>query len=171
MTKENLFKLMKQAKKNGFVTLDNGCKLITKEWMIKNIKSSCVSKRLLVKELENYEWREINASYLVQFFLENKKVKSPEFYLLDKDDYVYSDSSNIDFSYDIENISGIRCYVLTYYDNDMKVVDLGYLAKSVAEETFSKYASLYDDVSIYTLKDDSSIDADNVDDKAWSKIS
>ena len=53
----------------------------------------------------------------------------------------------------------------------MKVIDLGYLAKSVAEETFSKYASLYDDVSIYTLKDDSSYDADNIDDKAWSKIS
>lgn len=171
MKKESLSKLLNEAKIKGCVQLDNGFKLVSIGWMIKNIKSSSVSKRILAKQLDNYEWREIHASYLVQFFLENKKVKSPEFYLLDKDDYVYSDSSNIDFSYDIENISGIRCYVLTYYDDDMKVVDLGYLAKSVAEETFSKYSSLYDDVSIYTLKDDSSIDADNVDEDAWSKMS
>ena len=50
-------------------------------------------------------------------------------------------------------------------------VMLGYMAKSVAEEIFSIYANLYNDVSIYTLKDDSSYDADNIDDKAWSKIS
>ena len=172
MTQKSLFGFMKEAKKNGFIYLDNGFKFVSKEWMINNIKSSCVSKRVLEKQLENYEWREIDSSYMVQYLLENETVKQPGFYLLDKDNYIYSDSFNIDFPYDIENISGTRCYVLTYYtNNDMKVIELGYMAKSVAEEIFSMFANLYNDVSIYTLKDDTSYDADNIDDKAWSKIS
>ena len=172
MTQKSLLKLMKKAENNGFVQLENGFKLVSKDWMIKNIKSSCVSKRLLARLLEDYEWREIDSSYMVQYLLENKTVKQPGFYLLDKDNYIHSDSFNVDFPYNIENISGIRCYVLTYYTaDDMKVIELGYMAKSVTEEIFSIFANLYNDVSIYTLKDDTSYDADNIDDKAWSKIS
>ena len=126
----------------------------------------------MAKQLEYYEWREINSSYVVQFILENKTIKHPGFYLLDKDNYIHNDSFNIDFPYDIENISGTRCYVLTYYTaDDMKVIELGYMSQKDAEKLFDDYASKYDDVAIYTLKDDSSIDADNIDDKAWSKIS
>ena len=171
MTKKNLLRLMKKAEKNGFVQLDNDFKLVTKDWIINNIKSSNLSKENLEIELENYEWREIDSSYLVQYLLENKTVKQPGFYLLDEDNYIHSDSFNMDFPYEIENISGTRCYALTYYSDDMKVIELGYMAKSVAEKIFSIYANLYNDVSIYTLKDDTSYDADNIDDKAWSKIS
>lgn len=172
MTDKSLFKLTKKAAKEGFVNLDNGFKIVSKDWMIKNIIPSNISKEDLAKELDCYAWREIDSSFLVQFFLKNKELKCPDFYLLDKDNFVYSDSFNIDFPYDIENISGTRCYVLTYYNrDDMKVIELGYMAKSVAEEIFSMFANLYNDVSIYTLKDDTSYDADNIDDKAWSKIS
>lgn len=172
MTDKSLFKLMKEAKAKGIINLDNDCKIVTKEWMIKNIISSNVSKEDLVKELDCYEWREIDSSFLVQFFLENKELKCSDLYLLDKDNFVCSSSGNFDFPFDIENISNTRCYVLTYYTaDDMKVIELGYMAKSVAEKIFSIYANSYNDVSIYTLKDDSSYDADNIDDKAWSKIS
>ena len=172
MTKENLFKLMKTAENNGFIQLEDGFKLVSKDWMIKNIITTNISKEDLAKELDCYAWREIDSSFLVQFFLKNKELKCPGFYLLDKDNYIHSDSFNIDFPYDIETISGTRCYVLTYYDRDnMKVVELGYMAKSVAEEIFSLFANLFTDVSIYTLKDDTSYDADNIDENAWSKIS
>ena len=45
------------------------------------------------------------------------------------------------------------------------------MSQKDAEKLFDEYASKYEDVSIYTLKDDTSIDADNIDDSAWSKIS
>lgn len=171
MTKESLFKLMEKAKKNGLVQLDNNFKIVTKDWMIKNIIPSNISKEDLAKELDCYAWREIDSSFLVQFFLKNKELKFPGFYLLDENNFICSDSFNIDFPYDIETISGTRCYVLTYYSNDMKIIELGYMAKSVAEEIFSLFANLFTDVSIYTLKDDTSYDADNIDENAWSKIS
>lgn len=168
MTKKNLLRLMKKAEKNGFVQLDNGFKLVTKDWIINNIKSSNLSKENLETELENYEWREIDSSYLVQYLLENKTVKQPGFYLLDEDNYIHSDSFNMDFPYEIENISETRCYILTYYNSDdTYIIELGYLAKSVSEEIFTIFASIYDDVSIYAYKDDSSYNDDNI----WSKIS
>ena len=106
------------------------------------------------------------------FFINSNQVTDNKISISDKDNYIHSDSFNIDFPYDIETISGTRCYVLTYYDRDnMKVVELGYMAKSVAEEIFSLFANLFTDVSIYTLKDDTSYDADNIDENAWSKIS
>lgn len=171
MTKESLFKLMEKAKKNGLVQLDNNFKIVTKDWMIKNIIPSNISKEDLAKELDCYAWREIDSSFLVQFFLKNKELKFPGFYLLDENNFICSDSFNIDFPYDIETISGTRCYVLTCYSNDMKIIELGYMAKSLAEKYFSIYANLYNDVSIYTLKNDTSYDADNIDENAWSKIS
>ena len=172
MTQKSLLKLMEKAENNGFVQLENGFKLVSKDWMIKNIKSSCVSKRLLARLLEDYEWREIDSSYMVQYLLENKTVKQPGFYLLDENNFVCSDSFNIDFPYDIETISGTRCYVLSYYsDDEFNIYYIGYKKKEEAEEIFNIYASYYDDVAVYTLKDDSSIDADNIDENAWSKIS
>lgn len=172
MTKESLFKLMEKAKKNGLVQLDNNFKIVTKDWMIKNIIPSNISKEDLAKELDCYAWREIDSSFLVQFFLKNKELKFPGFYLLDENNFICSDSFNIDFSYDIETISGTRCYVLSYYsDDEFNIYYLGYKKKEEAEEIFNIHASHYDDVAIYTLKDNSSIDADNIDENAWSKIS
>ena len=53
MTKENLFKLMKTAENNGFIQLEDGFKLVSKDWMIKNIRYRNFDKLKSPEELEN----------------------------------------------------------------------------------------------------------------------
>ena len=172
MKEEKLLNLLKKAETNNLVDLDNGFKLVTKNWLLQNIEPSKVDEETLENELDKYSWNIIDCSYLVQFLLNNSNLKVPNFYLIDKDNFLYGDSSNIDLPYNIEENTNIKNYVISFYENDvMNIFDVGYMSQKDAEKLFDDYASKYDDVAIYTLKDDSSIDADNIDDKAWSKIS
>lgn len=172
MKEEKFLNLLKKAETNNLVDLDNGFKLVTKNWLLQNIEPSKVDEETLENELDKYSWNIIDCSYLVQYLLNNSNLKVPNFYLIDKDNFLYGDSSNIDLPYNIEENTNIKNYVISFYENDvMNIFDVGYMSQKDAEKLFDDYASKYDDVAIYTLKDDSSIDADNIDDKAWSKIS
>ena len=172
MKEEKFLNLLKKAETNNLVDLDNGFKLVTKNWLLQNIEPSKVDEETLENELDKYSWNIIDCSYLVQFLLNNSNLKVPNFYLIDKDNFLFCDSSNIDLPYAILENTDLKCYVLTFYENNiMNIMDVGYMSQKEAEKLFDEYASKYEDVAIYTLKDDTSIDADNVDDKAWSKIS
>lgn len=172
MKVEKFLNLLERAEKNNLVNLDNGFKLVTKNWLLQNIDPSQVDEETLENELDKYSWNIIDCSYLVQFLLNNPGLKVPNFYLIDSDNFLFCDSSNIDLPYAIEENTDIKNYVLTFYENDvMNIIDVGYMSQKDAEKLFDDYASKYNDVAIYTLKDDTSYDADNIDENAWSKIS
>lgn len=172
MDEKKFLDLLKKVEKKEIVELEKGFKLVTKNWLLQNIKPAQVDEEKLEYELEKYSWNIIDCSYLVQYLLNNSGLKVPNFYLLDKDNFLFCDSSNIDLPYAIKENTDIKCYVLTFYENDiMNIFNVGYMSQKDAEKLFDDYASKYEDVSIYTLKDDTSIDADNIDDSAWSKIS
>lgn len=172
MNEKKFLDLLKKVETKEVVELEKGFKLVTKNWLLQNIDSSQVDEETLENELEKYSWNIIDSSYLVQFLLNNPSLKVPNFYLIDKDNFLFCDSSNIDFPYAIKENTDLKCYVLTFYEKDiMNIFDVGYMSQKDAEKLFDEYASKYEDVAIYTLKDDTSIDADNIDDKAWSKIS
>ena len=168
MNNKKFLYLLKTAKNKGIVDLENGYHIVTKSWLEKNIEPADLDEDSLMIKLEDYSWNVIDASYIVEYFKVSKENNFPKFYVIDKDNYIWCDSQNIDMAYCIKEDTKTRCYVITYYSGqELYIKDLGYMALKDAKKLYNKYHQKYDDVAIYTLLDDTSIDADNIDWDAW----
>ena len=172
MNQKKFFELLKKAKNESIVNLENGFRIVTKAWLEKNIEPANLDEESLISKISDYAWNTVDASVVVEYFKLNKDKNVPNFYVLDKDNFIWCDSQNIDMPFCIEEETLTRCYVLTFYEKGiMKIFDVGYMSQKDAEKLFHEHANKHEDVSIYTLKDDTSYDADNIDENAWSKIS